>query len=165
MKILGINNFHADASAALLDNGNIITAIEEERLTRIKHYAGFPLSSINVCLDQANLKIEDLDCITINYNSYYNLNNKVLFGIKSLGDFKYLFDKFFFLKKKYSLKKSLYTFFGYNFEKKIYYVPHHLSHACSSFYFSGYDEAISLSFDASGDFSTIEAYLINKKKN
>ena len=50
MKILGLNLFHADSSAVLLDDGKIIAAAEEERFTRIKHYTGFPTNSINFCL-------------------------------------------------------------------------------------------------------------------
>ena len=66
MKILGINAFHADSSACILVNGDILCAIEEERLTRLKHWAGFPKLSIEACLFKANLKIEEIDYIAIN---------------------------------------------------------------------------------------------------
>jgi carbamoyltransferase len=61
MLILGLNMFHADASAALLQDGEIVFAIAEERLNRIKHYAGFPTLAIKACLDSVGAKITDVD--------------------------------------------------------------------------------------------------------
>ena len=61
MNIIGINAYHADSSACLIINGKLITAVEEERFNRIKHWAGFPIKSIRYCLESSNLKISDID--------------------------------------------------------------------------------------------------------
>ena len=66
--ILGINAFHADASAALIINGEIKCAVEEERFARIKHWAGFPLESIQACLLSENITLEQVDFIAVNSN-------------------------------------------------------------------------------------------------
>ena len=60
MKIIGINAFHADSSACLIIDGKLISAVEEERFNRIKHWAGFPIESIKYCLKESNLKISDI---------------------------------------------------------------------------------------------------------
>ena len=70
---LGLNIFHADSSSCLMKDGKLICAFEEERLNRIKHWAGVPLLSINECLKHAEIKIEDINIITINSNPYSNL--------------------------------------------------------------------------------------------
>ena len=61
MKILGLNVFHADTSACIIVDGELIAAVEEERFTRIKHFTGFPKNSIDFCLSQSNLILEDID--------------------------------------------------------------------------------------------------------
>ena len=80
--ILGINSFHADSSATLIKDGNVIAAAEEERFNRIKHWSGFPEESIKFCLHKSNIDINDLDYITTNSNFYSNLHLKVYFSIK-----------------------------------------------------------------------------------
>ena len=81
MKILGINAFHADSAACVIIDGKIICAIEEERLTRIKHWAGFPEFSISACLEIANIKIDELDYIAINRDPNTHIFKKISFAI------------------------------------------------------------------------------------
>ena len=83
--ILGINAFHAGASAALVINGELKFAIAEERLNRVKYYAGFPNLSIKNCLDFAGLNIKDVDHIAIGRNPLANLNKKLLYVSKNLN--------------------------------------------------------------------------------
>jgi carbamoyltransferase len=155
MKILGINAFHADSSACILVNGEIVCAIEEERLTRIKHWAGFPKHAIESCLGKAELKIENLDYIAINRdpNAHifekvnYTIRNKpslknIISRVRSRNNDHYLSDLF---EKIFKVDKKL-------IEKKIINVEHHLSHLASSFYTSEYKNAIVLSIDGFGDF-------------
>ena len=59
--ILGLNAFHGDSSACLLQDGKLIAAVEEERLNRVKHWSGFPIEAITYCLGEAGLKIEDVE--------------------------------------------------------------------------------------------------------
>ena len=66
MKIIGLNAFHGDSSACLFVNGEMISAVEEERFRRIKHWAGFPTESINYCLQSNSLDLSDIDIIAIN---------------------------------------------------------------------------------------------------
>ena len=84
MIILGLNINHADTSACIIVNGKIIAAIEEERFVRKKHYAGFPLNSIEFCLSIAKLTINDVNFITLNYSPSSNLKQKVFYTIKNI---------------------------------------------------------------------------------
>jgi carbamoyltransferase len=161
MNILGLNIFHPDSAACLIIDGKIVAAVEEERFTRIKHYVGFPFHSINFCLNFSKLSMRNIDYIAVNFNYKYNLKEKFLFTIKN--NFLFTIYKFFIGKKKNSLKKILNENFFDNFNKKIEFVPHHLAHVSSSFLASGFKEAIGISFDGSGDFSTFETYSCNKK--
>lgn len=155
MNILGLNIYHADSSACLVVNGKIVSAIEEERFERIKHFGGYPLNSIKFCLDNSNYSIEDIDYIAVNYNSSYNLKKKLIFLLNNPLLF---FKKIFFQKKLNRFIKQNFK----NFKGKIVYVPHHVSHIASSYLCSGFDSAIGISIDGSGDFSTVETYLCKK---
>lgn len=163
MKILGLNFFHADTSAALVIDNKIVAAVEEERFSRIKHFSGFPVQSINYCLNHANLKFEDLDFISVNSNPYYNLGSKIAYALANPLQIKSYINRLKRLKLKTGIKENLYRYFGNTKKIKIEYVPHHLSHASSSALCSGFDEGLSLSFDATGDFSTLEIYNFDKK--
>ena len=66
MIVLGLNAFHGDSSAALLKDGKLVAAVEEERFRRLKHWAGFPSQSIAYCLEEAGVSLEDVDHIAIN---------------------------------------------------------------------------------------------------
>jgi carbamoyltransferase len=81
MIILGINAYHADSSACILKDGELIAAVEEERFTRIKHWAGFPMQSIRYCLREAGVGIEAIDHMALNRNPKANLLRKAWFII------------------------------------------------------------------------------------
>ena len=83
MKILGINSCHADSSCALLIDGNIVSAAEEERFTRIKHWAGVPVKSIEYCLNNSNIKIEDIDYIVVGRDFNAKILKKIKFALKN----------------------------------------------------------------------------------
>ncbi len=158
MIILGLNIFHADTSAALVVNNKIISAIEEERFTKIKHYSGLPINAIQHCLNSASLNILEVDIIAVNYNSKYNFFEKALFGIKNIN-FS-IFDKLISLKKKNNVKNILEEALNKKINAKIVYVPHHIAHIASSYFISGLEEAIGVTFDGSGDFSTSECFIL-----
>jgi carbamoyltransferase len=163
MNILGINFMHGDSSACIFKNDYLQAAAEEERFNRIKHFSGFPYNSIKFCLEYANLNIEEIDIVSVNFNSNYNFKEKFLFFLKNLFNIN-LYNKIFFINKK----KSLNFFFENHFNKKlnfkIDYVPHHYAHISSSYLCSGLDSALGISIDGSGDFSTCEFFLCNNKK-
>src|SRR5271169_4066188 len=81
MLILGLNMFHADASAALVQDGKVVFAIAEERLNRIKHYAGFPSLAVKACLDAAGARISDIDHVAVGQDSDANLAQKVQYAL------------------------------------------------------------------------------------
>ena len=153
--VLGLNAFHADTSACLIMNGKIVAAIEEERINRRKHSVDFPINSINECLKIANVSFKDITDICINSDPTKNLHIKFIHFLKNL-EFKKINNLFFNrLKNKTNLKKILNENFELNHNLKINNIEHHLSHLSSSFYASGFDNAIGLSIDGSGDFSSL----------
>jgi carbamoyltransferase len=164
MIILGLNINHADTSACLVINGKIEFAIEEERFTRIKHYSAFPLNSIEACLKNSNLVIKDIDYVCVNYDpksnfivkSQYLLQNLfTLHGLKKLINFR----------KKFFLDNDLSNFLKKNkFNGKFVNVEHHLSHISSSYLVSGFDDAIGLTIDGFGDFTSTASFICNKNE-
>src|SRR6266576_705671 len=80
MYILGINAYHGDAAAALIKDGRIVAAAEEERFNRVKHCAGFPAASLRYCLAAAGITIEDVDHIGISRDPSAHLHKKILFA-------------------------------------------------------------------------------------
>ena len=105
MKIIGINAYHADSSACLVIDGELINAVEEERFTRIKHWAGFPIQSIKFCLKNSNLRISDIDKISLNFDPNANLLKKILFIIKKRPSLSLIVDRLK-RKKKISINKN-----------------------------------------------------------
>src|SRR5258707_8211847 len=81
MLILGLNMFHADASAAIIQDGEVVFAIAEERLNRIKHFGGFPSLSTQACLDAVGAKISDIDHVAVGQDSHANLIKKVKYAL------------------------------------------------------------------------------------
>ena len=86
--VLGLNLFHADSSACLIVNNELVAAAEEERFTRVKHYGGIPFHAIKFCLISNGYTLDDVDIISINQNKFENILEK----------FKYLFSKNLSLK-------------------------------------------------------------------
>ena len=83
MTILGINAYHADSSAAIFVDGKLIAATEEERFTRVKHWAGFPALAIKFCLEEAGITLEQLDHIAIGRDPKAKIKNKMAFLAKN----------------------------------------------------------------------------------
>ena len=167
MKILGINAFHADSSACILVNGDILCAIEEERLTRLKHWAGFPKLSIEACLFKANLKIEEIDYIAINRDPNAHIFEKVNFAIRKKPSLKNIINRVKSRKNDHDIVNLIHE--NFNIEKsiiedKIHNVEHHIAHLASTFYTSKFENAIVLSIDGFGDFvSTMWGQAKNNK--
>ena len=154
MIVLGINYNHANTSACILENGKIICAVEEERFSRIKNDANFPINSIKFCLNELKININKVDVITFNADKSKNFFSKVFFILKNIN-FNNLKEVLNFFKKKNNLFKILNYNFGLKDKSKLFPLEHHLSHIASSFYCSTFEKAIGLSIDGSGDFSTL----------
>jgi len=155
MYILGLNTFHADSSACLFFNGNLIAAAEEERFRRIKHWAGFPSESIKWCLQEAKIDLNEINAIAINQDPSANLIKKMLFVLNHRPNFKFLFDRFINKRKRSKIDNLLFDLFpNSRYGGQIYSVEHHLSHLSSSFHVSSFDKAVVVSVDGFGDFAS-----------
>jgi carbamoyltransferase len=158
MIILGINAYHADSSAAIFVDGIMIAATEEERFTRIKHWAGFPSYAIEFCLKEVGITLGEVDYICVGRDPKAKLWNKALYLIKNLTKKNSLiFDRLSNSKKLVSLEIQLANLSGLSIKKikpKIKYIEHHRSHLASAFFASPFNEAAILSIDGSGDFTT-----------
>lgn len=155
LNILGLNINHADSSACIIKNNSLIYAIEEERINRQKHWAGFPNQSIVACLENAKLRAKDIDIVTLNTNPLSNIKNKTLFFLKNYLTGNKKKEIFLRLSKKFGIKKKLIEELDFKKNIKIKYVDHHVSHIASGFYASGYNKALAISIDGFGDFSSI----------
>ncbi len=157
MYILGVNAFHGDSSACLLKDGIILCATEEERFRRIKHWAGFPSEAIKFCLNDAGIKAQDLDYITISRNPKANLLKKILHTLKNRVGIKSVFDRLLNSNKVNSIKSEIATTFNISeseIKAEIHNIEHHRSHIASSFFASRFNESAILSIDGFGDFTS-----------
>jgi carbamoyltransferase len=149
----------------------LINAVEEERFTRIKHWAGFPIQSIKFCLENANLKISDIDKISLNFDPNANLLKKILFIIKKKPSVGLILNRLKRKKKYQSIKTILdKEFTDDKFKGDIENIEHHYAHLSSAYHVSPFDKACVLSVDGFGDFASTawgfgenNQIIINKK--
>jgi len=158
MTILGINAYHADSSAAIIVDGKLIAATEEERFTRVKHWAGFPAQAILFCLKEAGITLNEVDHIAIGRDPKAKLAKKAFYILKNpAGGIKTVLNRLQNSKKVSSLEKEFSAITGIpeeTIKPKINQVEHHRSHLASAFFASPFNEAALLSIDGSGDFTT-----------
>lgn len=153
--ILGINAFHADSAAALLRDGLIICAAEEERFKRVKHWAGFPVESIQWCLDDAGIRAEDIDHICINTNPNVHQLKRILYTLAKRPSPRFLWNRWNNKRERNNLDMQLETSFpNQKFQAKIHYVEHHRAHLASAYYASNFNESNIVSVDGFGDFAS-----------
>ncbi len=160
MYILGLNAYHGDCSACLFKDGNIVAAIEEERLTRVKHAAGFPINSIKFCLNKENITLKNINYVAVNRNPNLRLFSKLLYALKNILKIRKFNNRFKNLKKINSLDKEFENYFGEKLNNKVILIDHHLAHASSSVTMSKFDECNYITLDGFGDFvsTTIGSY-------
>ena len=159
MIILGLNAYHADSSAAIFVNGELLVATEEERFRRVKHWAGFPSEAIRFCLKEANCSLEDVTAITIGRDPSAKRDRKARFVIRhpraawsmwsqrsaNKDDIEKLHKRFEEVEPGVDTQMV---------QAKIQFIEHHRSHLASAFFSSPFEEAAVLSIDGSGDFTT-----------
>ncbi len=155
MLILGLNMFHADASAAIVQDGKVLFAIAEERLNRVKHYAGFPALAIQACLAAAGAKIGDVDHVAVGQDSDANLAEKVRYAIANPA--KLL--NFIRLRQRKQEMRDVRTLIAKSLECDPdllrfheHRLEHHIAHIASAYYCSPWEQAAGFSYDGSGDF-------------
>jgi carbamoyltransferase len=160
MKILGLNSYHGDSSACLVIDGKLIAAVAEERFKREKHWSGLPLESINYCLKEANISIDDVDYIAINRNPKANFLRKLIWTLIHQPSSRLIKNRAENLKKILTIKEDILSHFqSKNNSIKTFYIEHHLAHAASTFFVSPFEESAILTIDGFGDFvSTLLAY-------
>ena len=155
MNILGINAYHADSSACIVKDGELIAAVEEERFERIKHWAGFPIKSIKYCLREAGVSIEEIDHIAVNRNPKANLCRKIWFILRQRPSLALLKDRAKNASTMIDVKKKIAGEFAVAADKlkaKVSYIEHHVAHLASAFMVSPFEEAAVVSVDGFGDF-------------
>ncbi len=161
MYILGISAFYHDSAAAIIKDGEIIAAAQEERFSRKKHDAGFPSKAIGYCLKEACIKIDDLETVVFYDKPLLKferlLETYYAFAPKGIASFMmampvWLNEKLF-LKK--IIRDELKKIHAYDKKKlKLLFPEHHLSHAASAFYPSPFEEAAILTIDGVGEWAT-----------
>ena len=162
MKILGISAFYHDSAAAILQDGEIIAAAQEERFSRIKNDPGFPREAIKFCLNYAGIAMEDLDAIAF-YDKPFLKFERLLetyysFAPKGLASFLNAMPVW--IKEKLFMKRIIYRELkesgGAGKKRPLLLFPeHHLSHAASAYYSSSFREAAILTLDGVGEWATV----------
>ena len=155
MLILGLNMFHADASAAIIQDGEVLFAVAEERLNRHKHYGGFPSLAVKACLDAAGVKITDVDHVAVGQDSDANLAKKVQYALANPA--KIL--NFIHMRQRKEAMRDVRTLLSQALEVDAsrlkfqeHHLEHHIAHIASSYYCSPWEKAAGFSYDGSGDF-------------
>lgn len=155
MYILGINAYHGDSAACLVADGKLVAAIEEERIRRVKHWAGFPSEAIRFCLEYAGLKLSDLDHIAIGRNPSAHMHKKVLFSLRKRPSFTNIKDRLSNMGKVRDLRTTLAESLDVDpstIKARLHNVEHHRAHMASSFFISPFDSAACMTIDGFGDF-------------
>ena len=153
--ILGINAYHGDSSACLLINGELIAAIEEERLRRIKHWAGFPSQAIAYCLKESGVDAKNINHISYSRNPMANLHKKILTALKQRPNLEFVKGRLTNLSKLRNTNPVISKALGIDIREtkpRVHHVEHHLSHSASAFLVSPFEDAAVVSIDAFGDF-------------
>jgi carbamoyltransferase len=159
--VLGISAFYHDSAAAIIVNGEIIAAAQEERFTRKKHDSSYPKNAINYVLKEAALKLNEVDQIVFYEKPFLKFERllETYIGFSPNGFKSFSMSMPLWLSEKLFQKKMLFDALkeqdnNFNNIKKINFSEHHLSHAASAFFSSPYDEAIILTLDGVGEWAT-----------
>ena len=154
MNILGINAYHANASAAIVCDGNLVTAVEEERFNRVKYAAGFPAAAVRYCLAEAGLTLNEIDHVAIPRNPWARIATKLLYAIRMP---RFTFDRIRVMKRFGGIHADFAAAFDVDpktIRAQFHRVEHHVAHLASAFYVSPFDRAAVLSADGLGDFAS-----------
>ena len=155
--ILGLNAYHGDAAAALLIDGELVAAAEEERFNRVKHCAGFPELAARWCLAEAGLDAGDLDHVAVSRDPKANLGRKLLRTIRHGASARYLKARLENAARVRDVRGALAASLGVApdaVRALVHNVEHHQAHVASAFFVSPFEEAAVLSLDGFGDFAS-----------
>jgi carbamoyltransferase len=154
MIILGLNAFHGDSSAALVRDGVLIAAAEEERFRRVKHWAGLPLQAISYCLREAGIRLSDVDHIGFNQDNRANLLRKITYSAIHPPSVSLILRRLRNRRERSKLAILLEQAYRAPVSAEIHRVEHHLAHLSSAFHVCPFDRAAIVSIDGFGDFSS-----------
>ena len=163
MRVLGISAFYHDSAAALVEDGRIVAAAQEERFTRKKHDSSFPKNAIAYCLEEAGARLDELDHVVFYDKPFLKferlLETYIALAPRGFRSFRMAIP--LWLKEKLfqkSLLKGELKQFAEGFDiARLLFCEHHLSHAASAFYPSPYEEAVVLTMDGVGEWATTSA--------
>jgi carbamoyltransferase len=163
MRILGISAFYHDSAAAIVEDGRIVAAAQEERFTRKKHDASFPRQAIAYCLEAAGTRLSDIDHVAFYDKPFLKferlLETYIALAPRGFRSFQmalplWLKEKLF---QKSLLRRKLLEFDEGFASERLLFTEHHLSHAASAFYPSPFDKAVVLTMDGVGEWATTSA--------
>lgn len=154
--ILGISAYYHDSAAALVIDGRIVAAAQEERFTRVKHDAGFPAQAIGYCLDQANMRPEDIDYVGFYDKPLLKFDRllETYLAYAPVGFRSFLTAMPAWLKTKLHLPRQIRRRLSGAYRRRIVFTEHHESHAASAFFPSPFEEAAILTIDGVGEWDT-----------
>lgn len=154
MNILGINAYHANASAALVCDGRLVAAVEEERLNRVKYAAGFPLNAIRYCLKAGGITLDELDHVVIPRDPWARMAMKLFYALRMP---RFALER----RRAWSSFAGVPATLAQSFDidpqrirARFHRVEHHRAHLASAFFVSPFDRAALLSADGLGDFAS-----------
>jgi carbamoyltransferase len=153
--ILGLNAYHGDASACLIHDGKLVAAAEEERFRRIKHWAGFPSEAIRYCLTEGGVNLSDVDHVAINSDPKANLLRRLSYTLLNRPSPRLVLDRLRHQGWRLSIERELNNLDSNGrMRAQLHRVEHHLAHLASCFLVSPFREAVTVSVDGFGDFSS-----------
>ena len=154
MIVLGINAYHANAAAAIVVDGRLVAAVEEERLNRVKYAAGLPARAIQFCLDQAGVKLTEVDHIAVPRDPWARLGTKLRFALRMP---RFALDRARVMRRFAGIREDLANAFEISPDQiraQFHRIEHHTAHLASTYFVSPYDRAAVLSADGLGDFAS-----------
>ena len=165
MRILGISAFYHDSAAALVRDGQIVAAAQEERFTRTKHDARFPQQAVEYCLREAGVSLDEIDYIAFYEKPFLKferlLETYAACAPEGFASFRlaiplWVREKLF---QKNLLARELKPFVaaGFDLQRRLLFTEHHQSHAASAFFPSPFEEAVVLTMDGVGEWATTTA--------
>jgi carbamoyltransferase len=154
MYVLGISAYYHDSAACLVEDGNIVSAAQEERFSRIKHDAGFPHAAIRSCLEQANITMADVELVAFYEKPRLKFDRliKTYLAYAPVGFPSFVKAIPLWVKQKFWIEREIRRFLG--FTGDLVFPAHHESHAASAFFPSPFPEAAFLTMDGVGEWTT-----------
>ncbi len=155
MIVLGINAYHGDVSAALVRDGMLVAAVEEERFRRVKHWAGFPEASIRACLSMAGAEPRDVDAFAVSRNPAAHRLRKAWYVLRNRPAMALIADRARNLRRVGGIAGEVARATGLDeahVRSRMHWVEHHPAHLASTFFVSPFDEAAVCAIDGFGDF-------------